>query len=168
MALVTVFLVSCCWSAAAKASHHIARSCQSTILLIPTTLDNSCCVLRLGQLHFDTGLRTAFRAREQSPNTIVIPGSKQQGTEQNMSLNIPQCLQGLHMGCLKPVLLIWLASVAVGSTWAASPTAEDVIGTSCGVALDVLSQCASSAEDEKLAATCCTPYAVLKSFNCFW
>jgi len=72
------------------------------------------------------------------------------------------------MGCLKPVLLIWLASVAVGSTWAASPTAEDVIGTSCGVALDVLSQCASSAEDEKLAATCCTPYAVLKSFNCFW
>ncbi|KAL0049626.1 hypothetical protein WJX82_006235 [Trebouxia sp. C0006] len=75
--------------------------------------------------------------------------------------------KGLHMGCLKPVLLIWLASVAVGSTWAASPTAEDVIGTSCGVALDVLSQCASSAEDEKLAATCCTPYAVLKSFNCF-
>ncbi|KAL0021114.1 hypothetical protein WJX79_010125 [Trebouxia sp. C0005] len=76
--------------------------------------------------------------------------------------------KGLHMGCLKPVLLIWLASVAVGSTcWAAPPTAEDVIRTSCGVALDVFSQCASSVEDEKLAATCCTPYSVLKSFNCF-
>jgi hypothetical protein len=73
------------------------------------------------------------------------------------------------MGCLKPVLLIWFASVAVGSTcWAAPPTAEDVIGTSCGVALDVFSQCASSVGDEKLAATCCTPYSVLKSFNCFW
>lgn len=72
------------------------------------------------------------------------------------------------MGCLKPVLLIWLASVAVGTTcWAAPPTAEDVIGTSCAVALDVFSQCTSSVEDEKLAATCCTPYSVLKSFNCF-
>ncbi|DBA86607.1 TPA: hypothetical protein ACH3X1_005076 [Trebouxia sp. C0004] len=72
------------------------------------------------------------------------------------------------MGCLKPVLLIWLASMAVGSTcWAAPPTAEDVIGTSCGVALDVFSQCASSVEHERLAAICCTPYSVLKTFNCF-
>lgn len=72
------------------------------------------------------------------------------------------------MGYIKPVLLVCLAALAVKSVWAAPPSADDVIDTSCSVALDVFSQCASSVGDEKLAATCCTPYSVLKSFNCFW
>ena len=72
------------------------------------------------------------------------------------------------MGFCKPILLIYLTAVAVNSVYAAPPSLEDVIGTSCSVAVDVFSQCHSSLGEEKLAATCCTPYSVLKSFNCFW
>lgn len=71
------------------------------------------------------------------------------------------------MGFCKPILLIYLTAVAVNSVYAAPPSLEDVIGTSCSVAVDVFSQCHSALGEEKHAATCCTPYSVLKSFNCF-
>ena len=105
-ALVCIFL-SCCWSAAAKASHHVARSCQSTVLPVPTILDSiwlSCARDTCASTQIN---RTALRAREQSSGAVVIPGSKQQGTEQNMLLNVLQCLQSLHTACR---VFTWAAS----------------------------------------------------------
>ena len=74
------------------------------------------------------------------------------------------------MGLNRPLLLLCLAVASFSSSWActAAPAVDDLILTSCGVALDVFSQCSSAATGNKLDAACCTPYSVLKTFNCFW
>lgn len=74
------------------------------------------------------------------------------------------------MGFNGPLLLLCLAVVSFSSSWActAAPAVDDLMTTSCGVALDVFSQCSSAATGNKLDAACCTPYSVLKTYNCFW
>lgn len=77
-------------------------------------------------------------------------------------------LQGTKMGPGKSLMLLCLTAAAFSSSWAAAPSADDLISTSCGVALDVFSQCSSAAKGGKLDTACCTPYSVLKTFGCFW
>lgn len=77
-------------------------------------------------------------------------------------------LQGIRMGSNKFLTLLCLTAAAFSSSWAAAPSADDLISTSCSVALDVFSQCSSAAKGVNLDAACCTPYSVLKTFDCFW
>lgn len=85
-----------------------------------------------------------------------------------LSLSPSFCCRGSKMSPNKSLMLLCLTTAAFSSSWAAAPSAEDLISTSCGVALDVFSQCSSGAKGGKLDAACCTPYSVMKTFNCFW